>query len=180
MRTIFIEIGIFKIPNSYNLLKLLFTYIDSFFFRQIKNQRIRLLDSERIYKSLRGYVKGEFLLARGDRSGRLGGKRKEALEQNGFSPKNFSHLFRLLGVGQHYFETGEYLVQPRDRSQELHDLCLELKLNPQNFNVEWLTEKFNEENQKFEGSYVNSTKEILDRRFDLEYVGKVLFATYTN
>lgn len=157
-----------------------FTYIDLFFRNQIINQRTRLLDSEKIYKSLRGYVKGEYSLATGERSGRLGGKRKEALEQNGFSPKNFSHLFRLLAVGQHYFETGEYLVRPRDKSQELHDLCFELKVNPENFKIEWLTEKFQEENQKFEDSHANSSKEILDRKFDLEYVGEVLMTTYTS
>ena len=156
-----------------------FTYIDPFFQRQVINQRMRLIDSEQIFKSIGGYAIGELRKALGYKTGTLGGKRKDALDKNGYSPKNFSHLFRLLTIGKHYMLTGEYTVNLKEAGySEIHNMCRELKLNPQNFTVEDLTRCHNELRKEFDESINLAPKEVLERKTDFEYIGKVLQAIY--
>jgi len=155
-----------------------YIYVSPFFKNQIVQERNRLLDSEKIYSSLCGYIKGEYRLATGERTGRLGGKRKDSLDLYGFSPKNFSHLFRLMGTGTLYFQTGEYMPCLKNECKEIHDLCYAVKTEPGIFTKKQLCDIFDDTFLKLEKAKENCSKEILERKFDLEYVGKVLFTLY--
>ena len=64
-------------------------------FVEIKNNKENLIDSKQFYKSLCGYIGNESRLANGERSGKLGSKRRAQIEKYGFSPKNFSHLLKI-------------------------------------------------------------------------------------
>ena len=79
-------------------------------FRIVRENRYSLLDSERLFASLMGYIQGERRLANGERTGELGSKRKAQIDRYGFSPKNFSHLLRLAHCGEAFFRTSVYPV----------------------------------------------------------------------
>jgi hypothetical protein len=79
-------------------------------FRVVRENRLNLIDSDRLFVSLMGYIEGERRLANGERTGQLGGKRKAQIDRYGFSPKNFSHLLRLAHCGEVFFRTSFYPV----------------------------------------------------------------------
>jgi hypothetical protein len=126
------------------------------FMKLIYSHRYQLINSELLKKSLRGYVYDELRLATGERSGRLGGKRKEAVERYGFSPKNFVQILRLCEVGKHFFETGEYVVNATGFGVEFHRLLLDIKTNPENYTRDELekmvAESFGELNRVMDSS----------------------------
>jgi len=110
-------------------------------FEEIYKNRYSLIDSDVLKLSLKGYIFSELRLATGQRSGQLGGKRKEAVRNFGFSPKNFVQLFRLVEVGKNFFLTGNYMIDVKDHSPELHKFLIDLKTNPAKFTCEWLQEE---------------------------------------
>lgn len=103
-------------------------------FRDIRNQRSEFIDSAQLLKSLTGYMHGEFNYVIGQRSGKLGGKRKEQLEKYGYSYKNLVHMKRLLYTAETFFETGEYVVS-LDKHDDIRNELLEMKLHPENINL---------------------------------------------
>jgi hypothetical protein len=117
-------------------------------------------------------------LARGERTGLLGSKRKNQLDAHGFSPKNFSHLFRLAECGRQFFRTGEYPVVIKNSNPEVHDLCMSVKLNPEQWDKEELTEKALLMKQRMEEAYAEMP-EANKYVPDYEYVGKVLQHFYS-
>jgi hypothetical protein len=109
-------------------------------FDKIRENRYEFIDSELLKSSLKGYVFSEIRLATGERSGRLGGNRKEAVTKFGFSPKNFVQIFRLIFVGQRFFDTGEYMVNVKEFNPRLHEYLMDIKSNPSNYTCEQLKE----------------------------------------
>ena len=110
-----------------------FTSLDHDFEVRVLDQKERFLNTDQLFKSLDGYLFNEMRLALGERTGLLGSKRKNALEKYGFSPKNFSHLFRLATCGIQFFKNGVYPVRIIDFDEEMHDLCMDVKTNPGKF-----------------------------------------------
>lgn len=109
-------------------------------FAEIQNNKFKLIDSNLFFKSLLGYIFNEKRLANGERVGKLGGKRKNNLEKYGFSPKNFSHLFRLAHCGSLFFETGFYPVNLKKHDPEFRDFIFEVKTQPEKFNKDELND----------------------------------------
>ena len=72
--------------------------------------RQSFIDTDNMFKCLRGYMQSELRLANGERTGQLGGKRKAQLDKYGFSPKNFVQLFRLAHAGVTLFQEGYFPV----------------------------------------------------------------------
>ena len=104
-------------------------------FKTIRDNRYRLVDSERLFASLMGYIHGERRLANGERTGELGGKRKAMVERYGFSPKNFSHLLRLAHCGEVFFRTSVYPVR---LSGVARDVIFSVKTEPERHTKEKL------------------------------------------
>jgi hypothetical protein len=96
----------------------------------IRLYRKRLLSSEKLFSCLRGYMQGELRLANGERTGKLGGKRKEAIERFGFSPKNFTQLLRLAWAGKIYFQKGYFPVNIFQEDEAIGKHLLEVKTQP--------------------------------------------------
>lgn len=69
--------------------------LDERFKTDILDNKFEFLDTEYVYKSIMGYIQGERRLMSGERTGRLGGKRKSALDEYGYSYKNFVQAVRL-------------------------------------------------------------------------------------
>lgn len=104
-------------------------------------ERRNLIDSGKLYNSLRGYMQGELRLANGERTGKLGGKRKESLDKYGYSPKNFVQLFRLAWAGCTYFDKGFFPVNMRVHSESYAKILYDLKTKPENHSVEYLNDR---------------------------------------
>jgi hypothetical protein len=137
--------GLLRKTNT-QVLEILFAPKESFtythpFFDKVRENRYSLIDSDKLKSSLKGYVFSEMKLATGERSGRLGGKRKEKVNQFGFSPKNFVQIIRLCVVGNHFFNTGEYMVNVKDHSKELYDKLMDIKTNPSNYSLNELKDE---------------------------------------
>jgi predicted nucleotidyltransferase len=98
--------------------------------KYLRESRYAFLDTFNIRHSLKGYIFGEKRLYNGERTGRLGEKRRDALEQYGKSYKNGIHLVRLLFTGVTFLESGDYPIVIQEYDYNLHEQLLYWKLNP--------------------------------------------------
>jgi predicted nucleotidyltransferase len=124
-----------------NVLELLFN--DKWLFvsnewLKVQENRFLFLDSEKMYKSLKGYMHGEKRLANGERTGKLGGKRRAAIEKFGFSPKNFVQLLRLAWAGTTFFKHGYFPVDVHFENPDFAAELLDIKLRPEDYQREKL------------------------------------------
>jgi len=119
-----------------------YVYKHEFFDKLVAN-KYNLIDSDVLKSSLKGYVFSEIRLATGERSGQLGGKRKEAVAKYGFSVKNFVQILRLCEVGKRFFETSQYMVKVSDFNQPLHDRLMDMKNHPEKYTCDQLREYVN-------------------------------------
>jgi predicted nucleotidyltransferase len=108
-------------------------------FKVFRELRKEFTDAEKIFRCLSGYAQGELRLANGERTGKLGSKRKNTIDQYGFSYKNFVNLFRLYYTGIEFFRTGVYLVD--FTNTEYHPFLYDLKTHPEKYKKEELNAK---------------------------------------
>lgn len=144
-------------------------------FKRFRQTPKKFIDSERFFHCMLGYAQGEFRLANGQRRGQLGSKRKEALDKYGFSPKNFSNLFRILYTGIHFFENDKYFVKCRDFGDEVFNFIFDIKINPLNFNLEDLTKRYLETENILKTAFENRKENYT---FDEELVNKLMLEFY--
>jgi len=140
-------------------------------FKTIHYYRYKLIDTNLLKSSLKGYVYSEIRLATGERSGQLGSLRKNTINKYGFSPKNFVQILRLCKVGIVFFKTGEYMVKVSDTDEAYHDFLMEIKNHPENFTCEQLTKIVN--NKFHELETVISTSKI-SYKFDTELAADII------
>jgi predicted nucleotidyltransferase len=107
-------------------------------FEMVYENRFKFVDTDKMFKCLRGYMQGELRLANGERTGQLGGKRKLQLEKYGFSPKNFVQLFRLAYAGVTLFQEGHFPVNVREEAPLFAEELFKLKTQPFNYTKEQL------------------------------------------
>jgi hypothetical protein len=143
-------------------------------FDQMRLYPYNLIDSEKLKSSILGYVHSELRLATGERSGQLGGKRKADVETYGFSPKNFTQIFRLLRVGIRFFDTGVYMVNVKEHSPTLHDWLMHIKTNPSAHTREELQELVRYELEALEVSIKNSK---VDLKFDIDFASDIILSS---
>lgn len=141
--------------------------------------RQSLIDSEKLFSCLRGYMQGELKLANGERTGKLGGKRKEAIDTYGFSPKNFVQLFRLAWAGSIYFTKGYFPVDVKKEDPAWAASLLDIKTNPKNYTRSGLNAEFQiweQQLQKsFEARKINTTfNENLANQLCLEIYAPII------
>lgn len=142
------------------------------FTKWVRKEPHKFISTENMYSCFRGYMQGEQRLANGERSGSLGGKRKEQLDKYGFSPKNFSHLLRLSYCAEYFFKTGIYPVRLRDHNWDIHDTCFSIKTEPHFWTKELLNGMYQTSLEKFEESYKNRT---FDLEPDMDYIRDTLY-----
>jgi len=122
-------------------------------FKEVKQQALNLIDPVQYYKSLRGYIQAELKLANGERTGKLGSKRKEALDKYGFSPKNFVQLIRLAYCGTIFYKEGIFPINVVKHNKSLGVHLLEIKLYPERFNKDSLNKEVAEADMLLETTY---------------------------
>lgn len=142
-------------------------------FKIIRENRFKLLDSEQLYNSLRGYLHNERRLTLGERMGQLGGKRKACIDERGFSHKNAVQFIRLCVVGAELFLKGDYTVSMKGHL--LYDLLMEIKTNPNNFTKEKLANLLDEYEKAFMVAYENRK---FNFSFDYKLAGEILRNAY--
>ncbi len=109
-------------------------------FKKVQDLKFELLDSEKLFKCLMGYMHGELKAANSVVTGRLGAKRKESIERFGFSKNNFCHLLRLGFCGRVFFKKGYFPVNIKEECEKEWDFLYRIKTEPQYFKVEYLNQ----------------------------------------
>ena len=142
-------------------------------FRMIRENRFSLLDSDRLYSRLRGYLQNERRLALGERQGRLGSKRKADIDKRGFSHKNITQFSRLCLVGENLFLEGDYKVDMRDHPH--YNQLMEIKNNPDSFSKENVENFLDFYENKFMVAF-ESRK--FNFKFDFNLAGEILKNAY--
>lgn len=105
--------------------------------RRTQEKKHELLDSERIFKCLSGFAMSEKRNAF-EKTGKLGEKRKEAIDKYGFSPKNVVHYLRLTYTGEYFFENNIYITNLKEVNKTFCEILLDIKVNPESFKREAL------------------------------------------
>jgi len=142
----------------------------------IRSYHESLVDSERLYKCLCGYMQGEYRLAIGERKGQIGGKRYESVQKYGFSPKNFTQLFRLAYAGQMFFEQNRFPVNIKEeKDPDIWNALMNIKTKPELFTKDELTLKYAEAELALEQAYENR---VVERKFDEDKANELLFDVY--
>lgn len=123
------------------------------FWEAVKFHRLNLIDSTKLFSCLRGYMQGELRLANGERTGKLGGKRKESIDKFGFSPKNFVQLLRLAWAGSIFFEKDYFPVNVFKEDKEFGKYLMQIKTQPETFTKEVLNEAAKVAEEKLVNSF---------------------------
>ena len=144
-------------------------------FDLIYKERMSFVDTDKMFRCLRGYMQGELRLANGERTGQLGGKRKSQLEKYGFSPKNFVQLFRLAFCGVTLFQDGYFPVNVMKECPTFGTHLFTLKTEPHRFTKEGLNADYLIADKKLEEAY-NTRK--FNFSFDVEKANKILNQIY--
>lgn len=129
--------------SNTQVLEILFAPDNAFIYKnpifdELRENRYNLFDTNVLKNSLKGYVYSEIRLATGERSGQLGGKRKKAVENYGFSPKNFTQILRLCKVGIEFFNSGQYIVNIKEFDSEYWETLMNIKTRPSFYTCEFL------------------------------------------
>lgn len=112
---------------------------NSEFFNSVRKEKYKLINPSYLLNSLKGYIHGELRLTTGDRTGKLGSKRKEALEKYGYSYKNLVQVLRLHYCSVKFFTTGEFPVDMS--SEDIFEELVDIKTNPQNYNLDFVIKR---------------------------------------
>jgi len=142
-------------------------------FRTIRENKYKLLDTDCLYNSLRGYLHNERRLALGERSGQLGGKRKADIDERGYSHKNVVQFIRLCEVGRGLFEGGTYSVSMKN--SYLYPLLMKIKTQPDEFSKEEVAILLDEYENLFMIGYTNRK---FNFSFDYDLAGDILKNAY--
>lgn len=146
-------------------------------FAEIIRQKHKLLNPEKINLCINGYANSEYHLAIGDRTGKLGGKRQSQVEKYGFSPKNFTNLFRLLYCASTFYETGIFPVDLT--GSYIHPQLKEIKCNPERFTIARLNEMYKEHREVHDESWEKNKEDITHAfEFDESIATELMFQCY--
>lgn len=150
--------------------------IDNKFDTYFANVGHRFLDSDKLYRCLKGYAQHELRLAMGLRPGEIGFKRYEAVKKYGFSPKNFTQLFRLMMVGEVFFQSGKFIVNCKEfPDTEYYEFLTRVKTSPEMYSVDFLRKMYTEFEKKLDIAYAARGFTF---KFDHEYAAEVLLNYY--
>ena len=144
----------------------------------IKQLRDNLIDVNRLIKSAIGYSISESRLAMGERTGKLGSKRKANLDLYGYSPKNVAQIIRIVTATECFVFNGHYPLKLRCYDTQAHIEAFNIK----NSKVgEYTTENI----KSIIESYIKRVKKLEEvknpypSKFDFNVAGLLLKEIYT-
>jgi hypothetical protein len=109
-------------------------------FKVFRDYRYNLIDSVNLYTVLRHYAINEMRMALGERKGKIGNKRADQVIKYGFSPKNFTQLFRLVEMGILFFKNSIFCVDTRGFDIHVYDTLRSIKFSPESHTADELKE----------------------------------------
>lgn len=164
--------------SNTNTLEILFAPDDAFIydtheFNQIRRHRMQLIDSNQLLKSCRGYVHSESRLALGERTGKLGGKRKAALEKYGYSPKNVVQILRIVAATKEFLKSGNYPIKLAAHDPALYQMCMAIKTRPQDFSVDTIKILVKDGNEE-----IMAAQDKVNLKFDTQLAAELSYKYY--
>lgn len=151
--------------------------VDDEFNRSVLQNRTKFLDTKYTFKSLCGYIYGEKALVNGLRQGRIGGKRKEAVEKYGYSYKNAVQALRLIYCAQIFFTKRYFPVNIRKENKEFCEFLMQIKTHPENFTKEQILGLIDNSEEEMKLAFDTRDKS-LDYEFDLAYANEIALRLY--
>ena len=145
--------------------------VDSDFSDLFLSKRDSFLDTESIYNSIKGYAKGEAEAVLYHK-GKTGSKRKTEIKEYGYSAKNFVQFLRLRFCFSYFLVHGIFPVRIKRFSEKKHKELMAIKLNPNNYDMEFIKSNIEEEKAKIVIDYESRDKS-LDKKIDLNYLENV-------
>jgi len=151
----------------------------------VQAHKLELIDSVKLFNCLRGYMQGERRLANGERTGRLGGKRKESIDKFGFSPKNACQFLRLAWAGSIFFKKSYFPVGIKSEDPSFCECLLDIKTNPKNYEKEYLNDLFQRADNLLVKDFENRIKtftfnEGLANELCLRIYAPVVYSAYNS
>lgn len=140
--------------------------------REAQSRKYDLIDSKTLFCVLKGYINGEKKLAFGEKTGKLGSKRKEAIEEYGYSPKNIVQLIRLCVAGMHFFHHGTFKVV---MDSPMKDVLINIKTNPIQYEKEFLMNYIQKCENHLDDSFNNKQ---LTFRFNENVANELILKAY--
>lgn len=144
-------------------------------FEEIRANKFKFVDTDKMFRCLLGYMQGELRLANGERTGVLGSKRKAQVEKYGFSPKNFTQLFRLANCGCALFEKGYFPVNMEKYDAYVHAFLMRVKTQPEFYTKAELNNAARHYEEHLKLAYEDRKFKYT---FDSEYANDVLRRAY--
>ncbi len=145
-------------------------------FDLIQANKEKLLDSETIYKCFKGYSYSERNLIFGRAHvGRIGEKRKKAIETHGYSFRNASHCYRLIRTAIIFFNENIFPVNIVEYDKEFGALIKDIKVNPQNHKPEEIEKELIKLESILDESFVNRK---VNYKYDVDFANKLCYDLY--
>lgn len=143
---------------------------------EVQKYKKELLDSDKLFNCLRGYFYHELRKFLGiGKCGTLGSKRKNSIEDHGFSEKNAVQALRLLWCGKMYFNFGFFPVSVRKYDIELADLLVDIKTNPKTYTTKILETLTLEYEKQMISAY---EKKLFKTTYNFELANKLCLKNY--
>jgi len=144
-------------------------------FEEIRANKFKFVDTDKMFRCLLGYMQGELRLANGERTGVLGSKRKAHVEKYGFSPKNFTQLFRLANCGYALFQHGYFPVNMKKYDEYVHAFLMRVKTQPEFYTKAELNNAARNYEEHLKLAYEDRKFKYT---FDIEYANDLLRRAY--
>lgn len=144
-------------------------------FEEIQTNKLKFVDTDKMFRCLLGYMQSERGLANGERTGRIGSKRKAQLDKYGFSPKNATQLLRLAWGGSVLFQKGYFPLNIKDADSNLHKKLFSIKTEPEKYSKDQLNTMFDIYEADLKNSYDNKK---FTYKFDDKYANDILKRAY--
>lgn len=142
----------------------------------LRYNKFSLIDSTKLFKSICGYIHNEIRLTLGERTGKLGGKRKQALTDYGYSYKNLVQVLRLTFCAKVLFTTGVFPVRIKDFDFDLYTNLINIKLNPSLFSLDEVNDLLNPCVDDVIYAYENRT---ITYEFDYKLANDLILKAYS-
>jgi predicted nucleotidyltransferase len=135
-----------------------------------------LIDSNTVYKTLKGYSYSERKLIFGTaHQGQIGDKRKKAVEKYGYSYRNASHAMRLIRAGILFFRTSNYPINIVKEDKEYGPTIFSIKTEPQFHKPELINEKLIKLEEQLNEAYQNRLSNFI---FDDTIANRICYDLY--
>lgn len=144
-------------------------------FKLIRNNKLKLIDSEKLFKCLSGYAISEYKTTFGITTGKLGSQRKELIDKYGYCPKNAVQMLRLLWAGAYFFRNNVFPVKIKNYDIRIHSLLFKIKTQPETFHKKEIEQLFSNFDIDLKSSFDNRKETF---KFNNDFADEICLIMY--